>query len=85
VLSGGASQQPGLPELATPLLGLAVRRARIAELPGIPAAFANPAFATAIGLARVAVDPAIGLGPDPGPAHASGYLTRIGQWLAESF
>ena len=85
VLSGGASQQPGLPELATPLLGLAVRRARIAQLPGIPAAFANPAFATAVGLAGVALDPAAGMHANLGPAHASGYLTRIGQWLAESF
>jgi cell division protein FtsA len=85
VLCGGASQQPGLPELAGPLLGIAVRQARIEQLPGMPEAFVNPAFATTVGLARVALDPTVAMRADRSPARARGYLTRVGEWLAESF
>jgi cell division protein FtsA len=85
VFSGGASQQAGLSELAAPVLGLAVRQARIEPRPGMPAGFESPAFATAVGLAEVARDPTAGIRIDRGGARAPGYLTRIGQWLQESF
>jgi cell division protein FtsA len=85
VLSGGASQQAGLRELARDLLGLAVRSARIEQLTGMPAALDGPAFSTVVGLAQVARDPAIGVRLRQRPARGGGYLRRMGQWLQESF
>ena len=85
VLSGGASQQAGLRELARDLLGLTVRNARIEPLKGMPADLDSPAFSTVVGLAQVALDPAIGVRLRRRPARGGGYLRRMGQWLQESF
>jgi cell division protein FtsA len=85
VFSGGASQLEGLPELAAPVLGRAVRQARITPPPGLPAGFEGAAFSAVVGLVEVALDPTAGVRLDRGDARAAGYLTRIGQWLQESF
>jgi cell division protein FtsA len=85
VLSGGASQQAGLRELARDLLGLAVRSARIEPLTEMPADLDSPAFSTVVGLAQVALDPAIGVRLHRRPTRGGGYLRRMGQWLQESF
>ena len=85
VLSGGASQQPGLCELAADLLGLSVRIAQGAPIAGMPADLDSPAFSTVVGLAQVALDPAIGMRLDRRPVRGGGYLRRMGQWLQESF
>ena len=53
---------------------------------GMPAGFAGPAFSTAVGLVRVALDPAAGMRWEQGRVpEAAGYLRRMGQWLRESF
>ncbi len=57
VLSGGASQMPGLKELAQIVLGKQVRSARPIRLQGLPDRFSGPAFSTAIGLLVHAVQP----------------------------
>ena len=85
VLSGGASQQPGLCELAADLFGLSVRIADVAPLTGMPADLDGPAFSTVVGLAEVVLDPAIGMRLGRRPARRGGYLRRMGQWLQESF
>jgi cell division protein FtsA len=85
VLSGGASQQPGLCELAADLFGLSVRIADVAPLAGMPADLDGPAFSTVVGLAEVALDPAIGMRLGRRGARRGGYLRRMGQWLQESF
>ena len=85
VLAGGASLQPGLNEFAAEIFGRPVRLARIEPLPGMPTDFCSPAFSTATGLVRVALDPAAGVRWDRDGSEPAGYLGRVGQWLRESF
>jgi cell division protein FtsA len=85
VLTGGASLQPGLRELAAEVFARPVRLARPISLPGMPGEFSSPAYATATGLLLLALDPAAGVCRGRPGARAGGYLGRVGQWLAESF
>jgi cell division protein FtsA len=50
VLTGGACQLPGLPHLASRILGHDVRVGRPPSIRGMPEIFTGPAFATATGL-----------------------------------
>jgi cell division protein FtsA len=89
VLTGGASQLAGLPELAARILNRAVRIGRPLGIAGLPDAAKNPAFAVATGLLVY-----------PQAAHlehfeprrtrqlmtgTGGYFARVGRWLRESF
>jgi len=85
VLAGGVAQQAGLGELAADIFARPVRVARVEPLDGMPGEFAGPAFATAAGLVRVALDPAAGMRLGRDGTGPSGYLGRMGQWLRESF
>jgi cell division protein FtsA len=85
VLTGGASLQPGLRELAAEVFARPVRLAHPVPVPGMPVEFSSPAYATATGLLLLALDPAAGVRRGRPGARAGGYLGRVGQWLAESF
>ena len=88
VLTGGASQLTGLPELAARVLGRPVRIGRPLGIGGLPEEAKGPAFAVATGLLVY-----------PQAAHlehfeprrtrhsaaGSGYMARVGRWLRESF
>jgi cell division protein FtsA len=89
VLTGGASQLNGLPELAARLIGRPVRLGRPLGIAGAPDAAKGPAFAVAAGLLVY-----------PQAAHlehfearrkrqlmtgTGGYFARVGRWLRESF
>jgi cell division protein FtsA len=89
VLTGGASQLAGLPELAARILGCPVRIGRPLGLSGLPEPAKGPAFAVAAGLLVY-----------PQAAHlenfeprrtrhlmtgTGGYIARVGRWLRESF
>jgi cell division protein FtsA len=89
VLTGGASQLNGLPELAARLIGRPVRLGRPLGIAGSPDAAKGPAFAVAAGLLVY-----------PQAAHlehfearrkrqlmtgTGGYFARVGRWLRESF
>ncbi len=89
VLTGGASQLTGLPELAAKILGRKVRIGRPLGISGLPDAARGPAFAVAAGLLVY-----------PQAAHlehfeprrtrqkmtgTGGYISRVGRWLKESF
>jgi cell division protein FtsA len=88
VITGGASQLNGLPELATRMLGRPVRLGRPLGIAGAPEAAKGPAFAVAAGLLVY-----------PQAAHlehfemrkrqlmtgTGGYFARVGRWLRESF
>jgi cell division protein FtsA len=87
VLTGGASQLPGVRDLAAMVLDKQVRMARPRALDGLAEAVSGPAFSTCAGLLRYALD---------NPAQASkgayrpteeptGRLGRIGQWIRENF
>ncbi len=89
VLTGGASQLNGLPDLAARILGRMVRVGRPLGVAGLPEAAKGPAFAVAAGLLVY-----------PQAAHlehfeprktrqlmtgTGGYISRVGRWLRESF
>jgi cell division protein FtsA len=89
VLTGGASQLTGLPDLATRILGRPVRVGRPLGISGLPDAAKGAAFAVAAGLLVY-----------PQAAHlehfeprrrrysktgTGGYFARVGQWLRASF
>ena len=89
ILTGGAAQLTGLPDLATRVLGRPVRVGRPLGISGLPDAAKGAAFAVAAGLLVY-----------PQAAHlehfeqrrrrtmmngSSGYFSRVGQWLRESF
>ena len=87
VLTGGCSQLKGLDAFAEEVLGRPVRIGRPEAAAGMPAAYCNPIFSTAMGLIPIALDPAPrlrGAGVREEIA-AGGYLKRVGQWLREGF
>ncbi|WP_424989583.1 cell division protein FtsA [Fluviibacterium sp. S390] len=57
VLTGGASQVPGLSALATRMLGQQVRLGRPLRIQGMPQAAAGPGFAATVGLCLFAAHP----------------------------
>ena len=57
VLTGGASQLPGLDGLASRILGQQVRLGRPMRVQGLPQAATGPAFAAAVGLTLFAAHP----------------------------
>jgi cell division protein FtsA len=57
VLTGGASQTPGLDGLASKVLGQQVRLGRPLRVHGLPQAATGPGFATAVGLCLFAAHP----------------------------
>ena len=89
VLTGGASQLTGLPELAARILGRQVRVGRPLGVSGLPEAAKGPAFATAAGLL---IYPQLAYLEHFEPRRTrqlmtgtDGYFTRVGRWLRESF
>ena len=97
VLTGGASQLPGVRDLAQRMLDKQVRLGRPlrvtrsggkksgASFTGLAEATSGPAFATTAGLLAVAMQPELaasgGLGDLVGTGNA---LNRIGQWLKQN-
>lgn len=57
VLTGGASQTPGLDGLAARILGQQVRLGRPLRVQGLPQAASGPAFAASVGLCLFAANP----------------------------
>lgn len=87
VITGGASQIPGVKAVAEPILDGKVRLARPQGIPGLAEATSGPAFATCAGLLRYAAlkhasDPCWGRGRKQQPGSVLG---RMGVWLRENF
>jgi cell division protein FtsA len=87
VLTGGASQLVGAPELAGKILDKQVRIGCPKQVPGVPEAATGPAFATVMGLLRHAIE---GAGEGDAAVYQpaeepAGRLGRLGQWLRENF
>jgi cell division protein FtsA len=87
VLTGGASQMPGIADVAARVLGKQVRIARPRPVAGLAESVSGPAFACAVGLLqhahftpRDASNGALRLKEEP-----SGRMGRIGQWFREHF
>ncbi|BCH54803.1 cell division protein FtsA [Agrobacterium vitis] len=89
VLTGGASQLTGLPEVARRMLARNVRIGRPMGVSGLPVAAKGPAFSTAVGLMiypQVAdQEIAVGQGGLFSSGSGNSRMMRVGQWLKESF
>jgi cell division protein FtsA len=86
VLTGGASQLAGVRELATRLLNKQVRLGKPQALPGLAAASAGPAYATALGLLIAGATSQVETN-DPNPPRATVKVERkggLGRWLSAS-
>ena len=87
VLVGGASQLPGIHELAGRIFNKQVRMGRPFPIDGLAESMCGPAFATCAGLLKFAAG---GLVENSSRAYRpveepSGRLDRLGQWLRENF
>jgi len=87
VLTGGASQLPGLRDLAGLILDKQVRIGRPARVAGLAEATGGPAYATAAGLLNYALEADVAA-----PEHArpeteepGGFVGRLGHWFREHF
>lgn len=89
VLTGGACQLTGAPEVARRILGGQLRVGRPIGVEGLPDAAKSPAFAAAAGLL---VYPQVA-GREYFEPHreqhlatgTNGYMSRVGRWLMDSF
>jgi cell division protein FtsA len=90
VLTGGACQLTGLPELARRIVSNQIRIGRPLGVEGLPESAKNPAFAAAVGLMvypQVAGVEHFEPGRRGLSSHGAdeGYVARVGRWLKESF
>ncbi|WP_406604223.1 cell division protein FtsA [Bartonella gliris] len=90
ILTGGASQLTGLPEMARTILGRNVRIGRPLGISRLPSLAKGAAFTSAVGL--LIYPQLVGFEEKTVQAavnHLStgtrGYFQRVGQWLRESF
>ncbi|WP_298678176.1 cell division protein FtsA [uncultured Lentibacter sp.] len=87
VLTGGASQIPGLDGLASRILGQQVRLGRPLRVQGLPQAATGPGFASAVGLSLFAAHPQdewwdFDLPVDRYPARS---LKRMVRWFRDNW
>lgn len=87
VLTGGASQIPGLDMLASRILGQQVRLGRPLRVHGLPQSVTGPAFASSVGLALFAAHPQdewwdFEMPVDSYPARS---LRRAVRWFRENW
>ena len=87
VLTGGASQLQGLPELATQMFAKSVRLGRPRNIQGLAEATGGPAYSTCAGLLHYAQARRAAPFEQPlgAPLSAERRWGRIGQWLHEHF
>lgn len=84
VLTGGACQLPGLPHLASRILGHDVRVGRPPSIRGMPEIFTGPAFATATGLLNWAADEGGTFHEvDPSRGGKQGWFHRLVNFLRD--
>ncbi|WP_370323526.1 cell division protein FtsA [Salipiger bermudensis] len=87
VLTGAASQIPGLDGLASRILGSQVRLGRPMRVHGLPQAATGPGFASAVGLCLFAAHPQDELWDFEIPVdkYASGGLKRAVKWFRDNW
>jgi cell division protein FtsA len=91
ILTGGASQLPGLPEEAKRIIGKQARIGRPLGIKGLPESAKSPSFSAAVGLLvypQMAKLERFRLGSTTAPqvgTGTNGYVARVGHWLRNSF
>ena len=85
VLTGGASQLPGVREMAKNILEKQVRLGRPTKIEGLPEAVSGPAFSATTGLLVQYVE-SVGDFPAGGPSAQAGdgFFSRAMGWLKEN-
>jgi cell division protein FtsA len=84
VLTGGACQLPGIPEIASMILDKQVRIGRPLKMPGLAESTRGPAFATGVGLLQFAASETAELrGRDFDVIGSPTMFGRLGNWLRE--
>ena len=90
VLTGGASQLTGVPEVARRIISPQVRVGRPLGIHGLPESAKSPGFAAAVGLLIYPQFAGVEhFEPRPMAAFKAtgtdGYVSRVGRWLKDSF
>ena len=90
VLTGGAAQLSGLPEVARRVLGGQIRIGRPLGIKGLPEAARGPAFSAAVGLLVYPQVAHLEHFEPKGQSFFAGrrdrtYIGRMGRWLLDSF
>lgn len=88
LLTGGASQFPGLDQAWSARLGCATRLARPLPIGRMPASMCSSAFSTLIGLVGVGAAPIPGFDSGFGVEavrRERGYFDRVHRWIQDSF
>jgi cell division protein FtsA len=87
VLTGAASQMPGVDEMATAILGRRPRIGRPIRIAGLAQALSGPDSSAAVGLATYAIRPHDELWDfeAPRPLSARGRATEMIRWLKASW
>jgi len=87
VLTGAASQMPGVDEMATRILGRRPRIGRPIRIAGLPQALTGPDYSAAVGLATYALRPHDELWDFDAPRalSARGRATEMFRWLKTSW
>ncbi|WP_455476685.1 cell division protein FtsA [Bartonella sp. B41] len=90
ILTGGASQLTGLPEMACTILGRNVRIGRPLGVSRLPSFAKGAAFSSAVGLLIYPQlvgfeEKTVQAAVKHSSINARGYFRRVGQWLRESF
>ncbi len=87
VLTGGASQLPGVTQLAGMILDKQVRMGRPRPMDGLADAVAGPAFSTCMGLLNYTINRPVeaARGAYRPMGEPVGRFGRLGQWIRENF
>lgn len=85
VLTGGASQLPGVRDIAGRILDKRVRMGAPANVEGLADATQGPAFSACAGLLSYAVSAPVEAYARPAPMIPKGRLAQVGRWLKENF
>ncbi len=87
VLTGGASQLPGVSDVANQILDRQVRIAKPNIISGLAEAASGPAFSTSLGLINFTIRESTHISTEilSSGAVSSGRFGRLGQWFREIF
>jgi len=88
VMTGGGSQLAGLCDYSARVFSKVARLGRPKHLPGLPESGVGPAFATATGILHYAMLTKGEISPRKEARvlqTGTGYISRVGQWIRESF
>jgi cell division protein FtsA len=85
VITGGATQLPGMTELGEEILGIPVRRGMPKGVGGLAEVVKSPTFSTGVGLVQYGVARHVADRPAEGAPKRGGLFSRIRRTLSNAF